>query len=260
VSLLDTIRQGLRAKEEPQALGTTEKIRGIRRAATGRAVSPRGPEVTTQAERQVQADIRRGLERQREAGELAAEEMEQRREGLAQREQQAEAAARMQRAEMQSQFANQAADVLGDLSRGRRELTLETQKDKLEQAGFLASFADRQYLHNLQLEGQRRRLSSDLEFQQALKRSIFASEMELMERDIDFREIMDARGRDFQRKLADIDIDTALRIASAEAQADEITARWSGVGTIAQGVVTAMEEKSPRQPPKKSPRQSDISA
>ena len=108
------------------------------------------------------------------------------------------------------------------------QLDIKKNQAKLEQAGFLMRLSDDKYTTNLQMNGRRDRLDSEAGFKEALLRTTFADELDLFNNDLEFRALMRADDRAFQERLAKMNIDMAIKLASAENQAAGATQMWTG--------------------------------
>lgn len=128
-------------------------------------------------------------------------------------------------------FITTQEQILGEYVKGARTLDLNKDKSRLEQLGFGMRLGSEKYITQLQQEAHKARLSDALRFDEELKRTIFADEEELFRNDLQFRALMNSRGRDLQEQLASIDIDTAIALAAADNKAVNQRSMWDGIGT-----------------------------
>lgn len=138
------------------------------------------------------------------------------------------------RMSQQDEYQNRLDGILNDFSQQGAKLDFNKNRAKLEQAGFLMRLSDDKYLTNLEIEGRKNRLESEAAFDEALARAAFADEFELMRDDLEFRAMIKADDRKFREELANMDINTALALASAANQQAAQTQMWSGLSTLAQ--------------------------
>lgn len=132
-----------------------------------------------------------------------------------------------------SRLLLQTNQALGEYQQGVRTLDLQKDKARLEQIGFGMRLSNDKYLSDLHREGQKSRLNNETAFKEEMTRAIFADEEDLFKDDLRFRALMKADSRDFQRQLADLDINQALKIASAESSAANAQMQWTAAGNLA---------------------------
>jgi len=141
--------------------------------------------------------------------------------------------ARQQFAETKQRFDLMAKDILDDLERGRARMTNREELHAIEMAGAAQRLANDKYMYELQDIARRNRLQDSMSFADALQKSVFKDEIDLFRDNVAFNELMDADDATFKKWLADIDINTALQIAAADAAAVNKRAMIGAAGTIA---------------------------
>jgi hypothetical protein len=76
-------------------------------------------------------------------------------------------------------------------------------------------------------------LDNDLDFREALQKSIFGSNTELLKKGLGNKDIMEASDREFREAMAGIDINAALEMANNEMADASKAAMISGATTLA---------------------------
>lgn len=144
-----------------------------------------------------------------------------------------------QRANIQSNFNRQAAGTIQAFQQQGEQLDLNKRKAQVEQLGFLLRLGNDKYIDRLQAEGQRERLDSSINFKEVLQRSIFSDELDLFQDDMDFRRMMAADQREFERLLATMDVSYAKKIAASEAKQANTQVAFEGLDRLVSGATKA---------------------
>ena len=95
------------------------------------------------------------------------------------------------------------------------------------------------YTDKLQLEGARQRLNDENEFRNAMLRTIFADNEQLLRTKLRNQSIISADKRDFEKAMSTLSITDAIEIAKNELRASQRRAQIEGVGTATKGVIAA---------------------
>lgn len=215
-TLLDIIRTntGKLASQQAPLEDQTQRAQGLLRARTGRAVG--GETQTNLAEQSAVADTQSQLAQQAQAltTQQATTDIQAREQELAQEQ----ARARVDQARRFDTIENRTKtqSLLNELERDKASLDLEKDGARLEQAAFLLSMQDKQYVDNLQDIGQRRRLDNDAAFRQEQQELIIGNALELLEQKLDNADILSVSDADFRRVLADLSLDEARQLADLE--------------------------------------------
>ncbi len=115
----------------------------------------------------------------------------------------------------QKQKYIQASQQIGsELSRNLTTLSEREKLDRMEAASQAARLSDEKYAFNLADEGRRRRLTDTAQFDMALKESVFDDEIDILRKDLKFKSLLDADEQSFQTAMAEMDIATAIALAS----------------------------------------------
>ena len=137
-----------------------------------------------------------------------------------------------QQANQVQDYRNKAMGILQNLTQQRGQLSLSREKSATEQAGFLIRQSSKSYIDTLQLEGRKSRLDTQMGFKNALIENTFKDEQDLLASNLTFRRALSADQRDFTKWISQMDLDTALQIASASAQASATAGKLSALSTV----------------------------
>jgi hypothetical protein len=230
--------------------GTTQALRAVQQAATGRARQA-GP---------IQEDI---IQEQ-----VALQEAEASQQVMQEQGRLLEAGAEMQRAEQEQQFKfnleemnekqvnasqelmNRSLSILQDFEQGRAKLELGKDKARMEQALFGMRLSNKKYVDQLEIEGRKRRLDNAVQFKEALTETLFKEELDLLKSDISFKRKLAGDEREFAALLESIDLDTALRLVMQESEAANIALIAQGSKEIISGATKyyAGQKEAPEAP------------
>lgn len=236
-SLLQQLQKNLGGTSAPQnlaaPLGAAQDAASINRATAGKAGPSQGsaPARSNQQAEGIVDQVRQGseaIQRDAQINQLALSQQAQ--------SQQKQAAFQdkmlsEQELNQREKFLSTQEQILGDYVKGARTLDLEKDKSRLEQLGFGMRLGNDKYLTQLQQEAHKSRLGDALKFDEEMKRSVFSDEEELLRTNLEFRALMNAKGRELADRLSQIDIDTALAIAAADNKAANSRSMWEGIGT-----------------------------
>lgn len=146
-------------------------------------------------------------------------------------------------------FNNQLSGIMQNKADEIQRMVLSDDKSKVEQVGLMLRLGNDKYMDQLSAAATRARLDNQASFQIALNTSVFAQETQLLGSSLEFRNYLQADRRAATDQLANMDIDFALQIATADNRAAAATTMWSGVGGIATGIGELANPKSKPKPP-----------
>lgn len=240
-SLMEIIRERKQKKTEQEAVpqfGTTKAFQETVQAKTGK-VSQRGAILSTETEALAIQQAQEQQKQRRYATQLAFDQQTQREE--AQRFEQAQTTQRqsLQYQQVNFEMQQKVRGILDSQIEAGIKLDLDKSRARAETVGFMMRLTNDKYIDNLKAEGMKSRLDNKLEFDEALQRSIFSEELEMFENDLNFRRLMSADEREFEKELAAINIDFALRIAGTEAEARATGVMFSGLSGAVSGGLQA---------------------
>lgn len=223
--------------------GTTQALQRVQQAATGRAREA-GPiqediipeqvalqeaeqmqRVQTAQEQQVQTELGLKEQAQQQEFKFGLQDMDERQTNATQ------------------ELLNRTAGILQDFQQGKARLDNAKDKARMEQALFGMRLANKKYLDQLEIEGKRRRLDNAVQFKEALTETLFKEELDLLRSSLDFKRKLNGDARDFEKLLQDIDIETALKLALQEAEANQIAQIVQGSKEVISGTTRAFGQE-----------------
>ena len=221
--------------------GTTQALRRVQQAATGKARETGAIQEDVIPE-QVALQEAEQMQRIQTAQEQLAVT------GLQQKEQAQQQELKFGLQDMEEretnaiqEMLNKTSAILQDFEQGKARLDNARDKARMEQALFGMRLANKKYTDQLEIEGRKRRLDNAVQFKEALTEAIFKEEMNLLKDDLSFRRKMAADEREFEKMLADIDIELAIKLALQEAEAIQVAQVVSGAKAVVTGGIQAYE-------------------
>lgn len=148
------------------------------------------------------------------------------------------------RQQVQKSYTQQVQSTLDNYRQQNRTLDLSKDKAKMEQIGFQLRLSNNEYIDNLKREGVKSRLDSQLKRKEAITQTVFADEQEFMQNNLQFQSMMNQKGRDLTTALSNIDLASALALASTQNTAANSQQMWTGIGNIAGAGVQAVGKAS----------------
>ena len=122
-----------------------------------------------------------------------------------------------------------ASEIIGELERGRKELSSREQLDRMEVAASKLRLADDKYRYQLEDTGRHQRLTDSIAFDAALKRATFADMESLFKYNLNMKAALDLESAQFDRWLSSLDLQTALQVADTKRAAAAEEAMIGGV-------------------------------
>jgi hypothetical protein len=238
-NLLETIRNN-RGSEQPQMNDESQRLAGLLRAKSGRAVS--SPEVGASAVQEQAAvdNTRTQLQGVGAADNFIQQGLAQQSRNIQQNETQALSEVSQSRRFDDLQTRIKTDQMLSELERNKGKQDLDQEKAQMEQIGFQLRLQNTQYVDNLQREGNRARLDDGINFNQELKREVFGENEKLLNEGYANKNILDGNDRDFARAMAKMQLKTAWDMFDNEMKAMKKAQRWNaltgGVSAIAGGM------------------------
>lgn len=244
-SLQDTIRANLTGQNtapEQRAGAATDNtgaLQSMLAARGGKAVEGGAPTPRlSNVQEQVQQNLAKvQQEQQQQAGATQATQVEQANQGQQQQMSQQMQQVDQSRVESVDKFTAESDRLLRDFQQQGQQINFQKDAAKLEQLGFNLRLSDEKYVNQLKMAGTKARLDNANNFEYELSKSVFADEQELFNSNLQFKSLMSAKGRDFERELSNIDIETALQVAATNANAANSATLWTGLGnTVSAGI------------------------
>lgn len=240
-SLLDTIKKNLASSGTQQSApvaGQTDRAAGLlRQKATGKAQTTTGPALSNIGEQAVAAQAGQGLAQVQQQGKLAAMDLGQRARSQTQQTEQAQTQLTQQRQSAENDFSRRATKISKELARKRGELDYQKDGAKLEELGFNLALQDQQYLHELQLEGRKNRLTNDLSFEYQLQKTIFGDMQELFGDKLSLQGMLAMNDREFETQLARLGIKDAKKAWELEKETAKTKALYGAGADAVTGIM-----------------------
>lgn len=232
-NLLDTIRQNSQQLPEQGMTDESSRLQGLLRAKSGKAIEGAPVAASSLGEQQAVTQTNQTIQQQvqPQAAIQGAQQATQQA-GIQQQEQQQTAEIKQQRRfdDMRTQLQTQ--QLLNDLQRDRDTLDMRKDGARLEQLASNLRLQDKQYVDNLQREGQKRRLDNSLQFNEALTQSIFDDNQKLLEKNLDGQSVLNANDREFRKALAQMGADDAYSMFREQQKAAQQQQMWQSLGAL----------------------------
>lgn len=245
-TLLDKLKQtlgGVAAQTAPVAdeTGTVQQLLAARKGITGPAtqLGPRGLAVAEVAARQ---PAQQKLAEIGQAAQMQATGIEQAASAQETEQRQRETALEGQRQEATLRTRIQTENILRGLEQGKAELDEKNRQLGLEVAAANLRLSDANYLDNLRREGERARLQEDISFTEQLQKSILEDNIALQRMKYKNESLINASERDFNKALAQMDVNAAVSIAKENLRGDTERAMISGATGLASAGVSAWDK------------------
>lgn len=243
-NLLDALNATLMNKQKVKPSGTQGLAQLLGTAQTGRAVQSPQPQVTSSAEIAVNQATQGALDNQQQANQIQAVQQSAEANRQQSTQQQTDLDLQQKQSQLQQQLTQKQQQLLSEIDRNRSSLNSDASKAAQEQLAATLAYQNASYLQALQNVNRYRRLDNEVNFRQELQASIF-NDMESLFRDkLALDRLMSASDRDYRSELAQIDIDTALRIADSAARGSLLSAGIQGGTSILNSILTRDSEKS----------------
>jgi hypothetical protein len=145
---------------------------------------------------------------------------------------------REQSIQTKNKFQAQLDELLTDMESRFGQLNLADEEDRLEQMYQLARISNDKYINKLQLEGARSSLDNKRKFEEAMIESIFEENSKLLRDDISFKIALMGEQREFEKEIAQMDIDTAIRLLEGELEDIKESQTYTGLQSFASGAAS----------------------
>jgi len=236
---------------QPQMQDTTSGLATLLRAKSGKAVSGPATALSTQQEQAALAQTAQQMQPVEAAAQTQAMAQEQQAREVEQKagQQQTEIAQARQANKMQTQLRTD--QLLQELEQGRGRIDLAKYQSNLEQVAFNLRLDNKEYVDNLQREGERARLNDRLQFERQLALSVLAGNKELLEKQLGNKSVLSASDREFSKRMAEMGVQNAWQIINNDIKSARQAGEWSAAGTLIQTGIAAAgkyaEDKSKRE-------------
>ena len=234
MALLDQVKKSLTSGFQVPQFGQSERIRELQTGAAGREMvgGEGGPQQGSLAETVAAAAAQQQQQEDILQGQVAAAGLEQQEKEQEQQFQQKTAQLDEQAINVRQQMQNKTQEILQDFVQRRDELDFKANSSRVQYALASMRLSNDDYLDKLEAEGARSRLEDQNAFEWELTQTIMANEMEMFQNDLSFKVAMNADERTFKEYIAEFNIDQAIQLAVAEAEAAETQAQFEAVGGL----------------------------
>lgn len=235
-TLLEKLQQNLgqvAAPSEPAGgeTATVQRLLAAKKGIIGPA-SAGGPQGLAVGDIAARAPAQQQLAQLGQAAQLQSTAIGQAAAGQAEEQRQREQAIEGQRAETSLRGRIQTESILQGLEQGKAELGERQRQQGLEQVAASLRLQDQQYVDNLRREGERARLNEDISFAEQLQKSIFENNAALLKMQLKNKSLLAADDREFNKSLARMGYDDAIRAARDNIKADQQRALIGGVSSM----------------------------
>jgi hypothetical protein len=241
-TLLDTLKKNLGQVAAPEAVadetGTVQQLLSARKGIVGPATAL-GPKGLSVAETAARGQAQQELADVGQTAQLQATQLGQAAQAQEQQQQSQAANVEFQRQQNKLQSRIQTEAILRNLEQNRAALTEDKRQAGMEQIAANLRLQTDSYINQLQQEGARSRLQDDLTFDLELKKQIAADNISLLQLKLNNQSLLDSNDREFQRQLAQINIDTAIQMAKQDAQFAAQQGQIQAAGQLATTAVGA---------------------
>jgi hypothetical protein len=231
-NLLDTIRNNSVAPEQG-VTDEAQKLQTLLRARSGKQLSGTSVAGSNLGEQAAVAQTNQQMQQQvAPQAAIQSAQLAQQSAQIQQQEQQQRGQVAQSRRFDDLQTTLKIDSTLKELERNKGQIDMNKEGARLEQLGAALRLQDKQYVDNLQREGQLARLSDDNAFREAALRSTMGDKMQIINKSIDNNAVFNDNSREFSRKVATIDIDSAYQMFNADMAAQKQQALYSGGGAL----------------------------
>jgi hypothetical protein len=218
-TLLDALKKnlsGVGAPTEPATdeTGTVRSLLAAKKGIVGGTPStPRGLSI---AEAAAKGQTQQQLAEVGQAAKMQSTAIEQAATGQQMEQQQREQVLQGQKEERNLRNRIETENILQQLEQGKQKLSEQQRQAGLERATALLRFQNQDYITTLQREGDKARLKEGYNFSEQMAKDVMNNNQVLLQSRLGQMAIRDASDRQFDKTLAQMGIDEAIRIAKEE--------------------------------------------
>lgn len=251
-SILENVKRNLSTAPASPELGAQQQAQTLARATTGKAVGLGStPALSEQQQGQAQLQTQQAQAEVTQAGQQVAQQLGRAETQLKQEVRRSQRQLSERELSLKEQMFQKLDSTLNQYSQEFGKLEMDKSAAQAEQVGFMLRLGSEQYVHKLQIEGAKARLTDKFAFQEALQRAIFSEERQTLQNNLRIRSMIRSEDRQFREQLQEFDLDTALAMAAIETQANNAVLRYQGVGEISKAAITGatgIAEHMPERP------------
>lgn len=194
------------------------------------------------------SDLANQMAQQQTQTKLQETGIQQQQKQLEQQATQKKASFKAQGLQIKERFAQDTAETLQKFEQNKDLLEMDKYSAEVAQLLFNLRMQNTQYVDKLKIEGTKQRLMDQNGFKEAMLAAVFEDEIGLLKTDLGFRQsmqttdltakgIMAADQRAWERHLADMDIEYALKVALSESDARNNAMKFEAITQIGQGII-----------------------
>lgn len=240
-TLFDTLQQnqGLMSQTQPQA-GTTYKAADLLRAKSGRATGGSGIASSNLGEQQATTSANQTVQNQvLPATQIQLAGAQQQNQAINQKTNQDIFNTQQGRSFDNQQTAQKATQMLQDLAQNKGKISANQYQSQMEQTAQALRLGTQQYTDKLQQEGETARLNSKIGFTEALQKSIFSGNEDLLKQKLNMSDVLAQSDREFAQKMSQMSLDTAWQLLNTDMASAQERALYTGIGNVAAAGVGA---------------------
>lgn len=250
-TLLDAVKQsqndqlaqpaaqlGAGPASETQSLANTIAVGQTGKASPGGAQAG-GPKMSNLQERLANVQTRLGTQALAKDTQIQQEQQDQGAEVAARAAQIQDTALEQKRQQTQTEYTQKVQATLDSYRQQNKTLDFTKDKAKAEQIGFQLRLSNTKYIDDLKREGTKARLTSNIARKQQIAATAFQEEQDMLNNNLTFQQMLNAKGRDLQSQLQNIDLDFAMQMADAQNKAANQQQMWQGIGGLATAGIQA---------------------
>lgn len=143
------------------------------------------------------------------------------------------------RLDMRADFNNKLNGMVQQSQEQLQSLTQQDNRSKAEQMGTLMRLSSDQYVTKLNDAATRARLADASQFKVTLAATVFDQESDLLGSNLQFRNILQQDHRAAVASVANMDLDFAMALATAQNKSAAGTQMWSGIGSVGGAAASA---------------------
>lgn len=209
------------------------QTQNLLRAKAGKQVAGSGPAASSLAEQQAVTQTGQQLEGVQRRGQLVSTQQKQTGEAQEQAADIQSKQLEQKKGQFREQLGRKKQELSADRSRAIEELDYKKSAAATEQMGILSRLSADKYINQLQTESGRRRLDDSVEFKTALQESMYEEMEDLLASDIEFKQMLGADDREFQKELQEMDINAAMAVIRSQIRGRENERIWEAISGLA---------------------------
>lgn len=219
----------------------TEGLKGILSAGSNAGSSLGGPRTSALGEEQAAKESATEKSVQDTQGAQAASALLQKGQELQEQRASGEADVGQRLSTIRKMSDDQRANTIAQYQEAQRTQDVSEQGAKAEQLAFDARFADGKYIDDLKQAGDMARLEDAQAFRLAAAKDAFGQTEDLLNHAAGNQQALNMSANDYAKVLANVDINMAIALATANIKQDQLKGQYEGVGGMTSGAIKAYD-------------------